>query len=280
MEKYFENNKIKKIFDDYREVVFSTNIDLYFWKSFTDKAIEDYISIHGNSKLLYQAIFSVNDLNSSNNNKLPDFYQKEISISTSNLKERRQHLYSWMINLSLLKIYNAVEIFLLRSISLKYFSYLDDPLSSKNACIKLDKNISLEFKNNNLKKDGKNNRYLIDFIKFKSADFSEFAKQPIRSDLNTNWYNFFELISILRNIIVHNGMLITEDIENEIKSKAKDIFERHFNIDVSNSMPLLIPIENKIRDFMYLYNDFSLNTIKFLFEQKDLSFLGMKTLRY
>jgi len=270
-------NNIKDIFEDYKNLVFTTKTELKFWKSVTELSITKHIEEYGKEKLMYEALFAVNNLNYNSANGKLNIHPGTISITSNDLTERRKDLFNWILNLSLLRIYNGLEIFILRAIHLKYFSELDDPLSAQKVILELEKKIKQDILNLSEKYNTRNNKYLHTFLSLKSDKFCEFSKQSITTDLTTDWENFFELISILRNVVVHNGMILTRDAENEIKSKANVIFQRHFELKGKLGMKILCPNESKIEDFINIINDFALNTVKFIFEEEDLYFLGFET---
>jgi hypothetical protein len=177
------------------------------------------------------------------------------------------------MNLSILKAYNLCEILLFRSIQLLFFPSLNNPIESR----KYTNAINTEIKKNLPKPDSTNNRHIIEFLKLKVQKFDTFSDQKIRIDLTTNWASFFEMFSILRHIITHQGSIVDINTHNQIKSKAKDIFERHFDLFENNlGFKILNPLEGDLfSDFINLINDFSLNTVKFIFNETDLSFLDM-----
>ena len=123
-----------------------------------------------------------------------------------------------------------LEALLLRAIQDAYFPSLDSPIHGRVEMNKLNKKITDELKSNNHDIDQKNNRHLIKFLSVKSDKFLVFKNQLIRTDLNSNWEEFFEFISILRNVIAHHDMIITKNIHNELKKNCKLLFERHFKL--------------------------------------------------
>ncbi|MEB0277193.1 hypothetical protein [Mucilaginibacter sp. 10B2] len=102
-------------------------------------------------------------------------------------------------------------------------------------------------------------------------------ESPLNIDLATTWGNFFEMISVLRNIIAHQGTIINNDTLNEIKSKAKDIFLRHFEVVKDEFKDNhLQPKEIEFSDFINIVNTFALNTVKFTASKSDFGFLNMQ----
>ena len=127
--------------------------------------------------------------------------------------------------------------------------------------------------------DTKNNRHLIEFLRSKSNSFNAFADNKMNVDLMTTWANFFELLSILRNVVAHQGTVITNDTLNEIKSKSRDIFERYFEVTWDTTGDKHIsPKENGIVSLIGVMNDFVVNTVKFINGEKDFKFIGLISL--
>jgi hypothetical protein len=124
--------------------------------------------------------------------------------------------------------------------------------------------------------DTKNNRHIIQFFKHQSTDITSFLTLPIRIDFTTSWENFFELVSTLRNVIAHQGTIVSADTHNEIKSKAKDIFEKYFNLPKDdNGYMNLHPIADQFLNFTCLYNDFAVNVVKFMYKKSDFTIFKM-----
>jgi len=178
----------------------------------------------------------------------------------------------------LLKGYNAIEILLLQSIQLAFYPEFVDPLAGKKESEKIQKEVKDFLKNNKCSIDKRNNRHIIQFLRQKSAKVNSFLSQLVRIDVKTNWEAFFELISLLRNIIAHHGMIVTLDVQNEINSRASDLFNRNFDIvsDGVGNQTLKFKDIHRFQSFIDYFNDFTLNTAKFIFDQPDLSFMDLQ----
>lgn len=265
---------IQKTFNFYRNSLFSISNDIQFWKSFLEKAIEKYNEANecGHRKI-FESIFNVYDIPFDSLNGVLKTYNETFEISPNSLQDYRKKFFNFVMNFSILKAYNASELLLLGSIQLAFFPTLESPFKNRKHADKIHK----EIKNNLTNADTTNNRHLIQFLKAKCSKFDTFSDQLVRIDLKTNWINFFEMLSILRNVIAHHGTIVNVDTLNQIKSKAKDIFERHFDLcDDENAYAILHPKEgDSFLNFINLINDFSLNTSKFVFDKYDLSFLDM-----
>lgn len=263
---------IKSAFKNYKNTVFNVDTDLHFWESVLINAIEKYKSQPDAN--FFGAIFAAYNIDEFGaDGDLQDF-KGDITVGTADLEKKKQMFLSWVRNLTTLKLYNALEVFFLQAIWLKYYLHLQNPTFNKKSSDALLREIRNHLTTNSLSTDSKNNKYLIEFLKSKSPQFANFFNQKMRIDLNTSWCEFFELLSILRNIIAHQGTIVSSDSKNEIFSKAKDVFQRHFKLVPDNDNNLnLEPIGEQYSNFILLINDLALNSVKFIFEQPDFSFM-------
>lgn len=267
---------INSAFENYKETIFTIDNDLRFWQSFLTGAIKNYQAQTVIPDEIYSAIFAAYDIDSASGNGYLKTHKESISLKTVDLEGHKNLFFKWIMHLSILKSYNAMETFLLQAIWLQYYPNLKNPTGSKKDYDKLQIEIKAYLTSEQLLTDSKNNRHIIEFLKTKSAEFLSFSQMTIRIDLTTTWVNYFELLSILRNIIAHQGTLVSLDTQNEIKSRAKDIFERHFIIATDGKGDKhLQPIEKDFNDFISIINDFAVNTTKFISNQTDLRFLKL-----
>lgn len=270
------NLDILTAFEIYKDAVFGVDVDLRFWQSFLKLSIDEYKNSSSRPDEVFSAIFPAYNINPITNSGLLKTHKKVLSIKTLDLEKHSQDFFVWVANLSILKTYNALEVFLLQAIHLKYFPNHKNPIEGKKAVEQINREIKSYLTTQSINSDTKNNRHIIQFLKQNSADITSFLKLPIRIDLTTNWENFFELISILRNVIAHQGTIVSANTHNEIKSKAKDIFQRHFVLpqDDNNYMNLY-PLADQFLNFTALYNDFALNTIKLIYNETDFTIFKM-----
>lgn len=270
------NLDILTVFEIYKDAVFGIDADLRFWHSFLELSIEEYINKNSRPEEVFSAIFTAYDINLVENIGLLKIHKKVYSVKTLDLNKRSQAFFTWVINLAIIKTYNALEVYLLQAIHIRYFPNLENPVESKKAAEQFNREIRAYLTTQNVKTDTKNNRHIIQFLRHQSTDIATFLKLPARIDLNTNWENFFELVSILRNVVAHQGRIVSADTHNEIKSKAKDLFERYFLLtkDEKEFMSLQ-PIVDQFLNFISFYNDFALNTVKLLYNQNDLTMFKM-----
>lgn len=270
------NLDILNAFEKYKATVFSVDADLRFWQSFLKLSIDEYKNKSSRPEEVFSAIFPAYNINPDTNSGLLKTHKKVLSIKTLDLDKHSQDFFAWVTNLSILKTYNALEVFLLQAIHFRHFPNFTNRIDSKRSVEQINREIKAYLTAQNVNADTKNNRHLIQFLKHQSTDISSFLKLPIRIDLTTNWENFFELVSILRNVIAHQGTIVSSDTHNEIKSKAKDIFQRHFILPKDgNDYMNLRPLADQFLNFTALYNDFVLNTVKLMFNETDFKIFDM-----
>lgn len=270
------NLDILAAFEIYKDAVFGVDADLRFWQSFLKLSIDEYKNKSSRPDEVFSAIFPAYDIDPSTNAGRLKTHKKVLSIKTLDLDKHSQDFFAWVTNLSILKTYNALEVFLLQAIHLKYFPNHKNPIEGKKAVEQINREIKVYLTTQNINSDTKNNRHIIQFLKQQATDITSFLKLPIRIDLTTNWENFFELISILRNVIAHQGTIVSADTHNEIKSKAKDIFQRHFALSKDdNDYMNLHPLADQFLNFTSLYNDFAVNTVKLMYNENDLTMFKM-----
>lgn len=199
------------------------------------------------------------------------------SIEIKDLDIHSDNFFIWVMNLSLIRIYNSVELLLLQSIQNKYFPNLKPITNNRKEINKTTAEIKNFLKLNNQPVDTTNNRYLIEFLKLKSQDFSKFLQKKVNKDWKNTWSEFFELFSILRNIVTHQAMIISHDNRNSLNSVAKDIFNHYFvqPIDTKDAEILKPKDEQYFLNFVRQVNDFAANTIKFIADENDFVFIGL-----
>lgn len=267
--------QVKKCFDNYKESIFSIDHDLKFWKYFLKISIDAYPST--TDREINTAIFCVYDHPWDRIGGVLKCHEKVYRTNVSELHKKSIDFFSWVMNLSILNAYNSLEILILQAIQMAYYPKLSNPVEGKKQTAEIQYQIKNFLKNNSIKVDTKNNDYLIQFLKLKSPEISSFLNLKMNTDLNTKWIDYFYLISILRNVIAHCAMVVQPGIQNEIKSLAKDIFERHFEITKNlEGFPILNPKPDIFNEFIKFVNSLTISIYKFIFAENDLSFIGMR----
>jgi hypothetical protein len=269
---------VHAVFTQFRESISKVDWDIHFWTHFLKNRIQETIKNEPESRRFFEAGFSVYDIPPDGpNGWLWVDKDRTFTIESEDLEKHRKEFFRVILNLSLLKAYNAMEIFLFQCILLAYFPQLE--FKKVKSATKAGDEAVKKFFREHLeigKLETKNNRHLIAFLKYKDRSFADFAAQPVRINFKADWEAFFEMMSILRNLVGHQDTLLTNDSLNEIKATAKDIFEMFFEYSKDEfGFYILHPKEDSFGGVLSFINDFSVNAAKFIFQEKDLSFLGL-----
>ena len=267
----------KSYFDEYLKTAFQLEIDLRFWKHFLSTSIKDYKLENPENRWINETGFSLYNLQPDGLNTWLHVSKQTSSIEIKDLETHSDNFFTWIMNLSIIRLYNASELFLLQAIQLKYFPSLQPLNSNKKNANKVVAEIKNYFGANGQSFDTTNNRYLIEFLKAKSSDFTSFLQLKVNVDWTTTWDGFYEFFSILRNVITHHAMIITPDIRNNLNSVAKDAFTHYF-IQSSNTMDIDILKPKNEHDFLFFVshvNDFVSNAVKFIAEEPNFDFIGL-----
>lgn len=263
-----------KVFGFYKNSIFRISTDLSFWKLLMDNQAKLYENKNDfPSAYVFEAGFAVMNLHYKNPEGRLKMHTETFKVTPAELINYRIEFYEWMMNISLVKAYNTCEIFLLRSIQLMYFEELTDPMKNRRAQTVLVNEIK------KITPDSKrdNNKFIIDFLKIKCPKFLFFANRILSEDIKGSWEDFFEMISILRNIVAHNNSIIDDSTFNNLKSKNIFLINEYFSIKLENDgfKTIVFRTDAHFSAFINLINDFSLNTVKLIFDKNDFKFLGM-----
>ena len=268
----------KNYFDDYIKCVLQVQDDIRFWKHFLTISIDKYKADNPINRWISQSGFSLYNIPSDGKDIWLNCSDETFTIEIDDLTHHSNNFFNWVMSLSLIRMYNAVELLLLRAIQNKYFPALRDPIVGKKETNKVIAEIKNYLKNNNQDIDAKNNRHIILFLKFNSVEITSLYNNSVNCvNWKTSWENFYELFSVLRNIIAHHGMMISQGVRNEINSIAGDIFNHYFEqpINKKNDEILKIKDEQYFLNFINHIHDFAGNTVKFVAGENDLKFIGL-----
>lgn len=267
----------KPAFDNYIKSVFQIEVDLRFWKHFLTNFIEKYKLENPINRWINEAGFSLYNIKPDGSNTWLHVSNETNSIEIKDLDIYRDNFFTWVMNLSIIRIYNSIELLLLEAIQIKHFPTLASPARGKKEANRVIAEMKNFLKVNDLNSDTTNNRYMIEFIKLKSPDFVRFLEVRVNVDWDTTWNQFFELFSVLRNIITHHAMIVTKDIRNNLNSIAKDVYRHYFiqAADKSEEQLLEAKDEHYFLNLISQVNDFAVNTVKFIAGEKDFVFIGL-----
>src|SRR4029079_10196111 len=92
---------------------------------------------------------------------------ESISVHNYNWQDHRRKFFRWIMNLSILKNYNALELLLLQAIQLSECPMLSNPIDGPKEMREIENKICEFLKLSAITPDRKNNRYIIQFLKTK-----------------------------------------------------------------------------------------------------------------
>jgi hypothetical protein len=266
---------IKHSFDRYAREVHSASADIRFWSYFLDQSISSFLQEPNLPEKVFSSVFHAYNINPHDpKDGYLDVFEQRVYFQKYDMEGHRLDFFSWIQNLSLIKIYSALELFLIEAIQIRYYPEIALPIGSKKAAEVVKQKIREFHNSKGISFDTKNNRHIIRFGQESEEDIKVFLSAPIRVNFKTNWGNFFELISILRNIVAHKGGIVERDTQNAIGQTAKDVFKSYFQLEkVHGDDHLLKAKEGQFLNLINLCNDFVTNMIKLMFRQEDFTFL-------
>lgn len=163
----------KYFFDGYVLRIKQIEIDLQFWTNFLSLAIKDYKSHITENRKMYESIVAFYNIsNDGEPGRLVISQHKTFSIKSNDLQDHCNDFFSWIMNLSLIRAYNSLEILLLQCIQSKYFPLLANPIRGRKQANKVIQAIKAALEEKIIASDSTNNRYLPSYIgsTYKSSD--------------------------------------------------------------------------------------------------------------
>jgi hypothetical protein len=261
-------NGFKVVSEEYINVAFSIQNDLQLWRVFLPATIETYLEKYPSQVDAHSSNFLAYDIdsNSCHITETHDF-NKSSEIKAQELKPSSQYFLQWVEVLSIVRLYSSIEELLLNSIKLKYYSGDSSLIKSRKHANNIKNKIQKELEDNNIDMSRINNRFLINFLKFKSKLVSGFFKCKTFSVKESSWEDFFEFISIIRHIIVHNGMIVSAEESSGINSRFKKMFSLYFQLVKSGNGHMVLRVNENtgVNNMISMCNEFALNTAKYIF---------------
>jgi len=255
--------------------VFDASTDIRFWNSQINKIVSEYKE-EADERELFLSMFTIFNVdNEFGNGNLHQFVNQDVVLTSKNLDTRKKQFFRWLRNSAILNVYNSMEILIQRVIFEDLKGSPSDFFGKKEIAF-VNKEVNEYIKTNSLGKfDTKNNRHLIKYLSSKSSETAKFLTHKVKTNFKSNWGDLFELVSILRNVIAHQTMMIEPDTYNAIKSCSKDIFSFYF--DTPESSTNMFYLESKgdhINSFINLLAELTINLVKFFRNETDLKFAG------
>jgi hypothetical protein len=266
-------SKIIQIQSSFQKSLHALDSDLNFWNHFITKwAIPEY-QAKNPARVIHASAYSTYDNDTKTGKGRLKLHREIREIHSDDLPMYSDVLFNWVEGLTIVRVYNALEILLLQLIDVVYFNSEVTPLTKKKEINGIESRIREELGKESNKV---NNAHLIKFLKLKSPEFDEWINLSVRPDLKSTWDDYFLLISILRHVVAHQAMLINKDTINKINSKScREVFSRHFDLfDLENGSFELKPIQGRFNIFINFATEFAVNSLKIISKQKDINFLG------
>jgi hypothetical protein len=274
-----KQSHIDTIFEQFRQAIGSVEWMVQFWGNFLKHSLDEYLA-REKSRTVFEAIFTAYNIpvSGGQHSWLWSAPRDPFSLGTDEMEGYRKQFFQMAMNLGYVKAYNTLEILLFQATLVAYFP--NNILRKGKDSTKLsDGLIKKAFRENSSigSLETKNNRHLISYLKYQSPDYTMFMQQAVRTDLKTNWDQFFEMMAIIRSVNVHHGGLMTRDVLNELQSFAKDVFLRFFDFSEGDDAFLILqPKEgDPFLNVITLFKDLAVNSMKFIFGEADPSFLGL-----
>ncbi len=271
-----------RIFENYKRTVFRVRDDIEFWSNFLNWAIKQYPKTFPQQidRVIRHGLFTTIDIDFVNKKAIGVNQPNPEKRNSNSLEQYKFAFFEWVLSYATLRIYNSLEILLLKSIQLRFFKiFYGEDESRKNT--ETARKIKQFLNQKNIKNVTKNNRHIIAFLKEKSPSFKQLIKLKVREDLKVNWEEFFEMTSILRNVIVHGNADLTNNTVNELKKNGGTLLNQYFDISMGNYglkklSPVQAPERGNYNNFLKMFDDFAVNSMKAIFEKGDLTFLGFE----
>lgn len=270
-----EVEDVIKIHNQYRKTVHALNDDLQFWAHFINKwAIPEYKKQNASIEI-YASLYGTYDSSIETGSDLLKIHSESRKIHTDDLEIHSKGFFDWLMNLSIVRAYNSLEILILQLIDVAFLDSKFNTVLSKQDINRINNKVG-ELLISPF--DRTNNKHHINFLCENSILFKQWIHTKLRPDTTAVWQDYFYLMSVLRHVITHQGMILNKNLLNEIKSKScKDIFQNYFNTtEISKDIYELKPNQENFISFLDLSIQFAANSIKFIAKEPNFDFLDMK----
>ncbi len=258
--------------DRYVHSMMEISSDYTIWKSIVDTAILQYQKqgVKDVKNELCSMLFSAYNLNAKTGKDFLYIYPRNIPL-------QQDSFFRWVANLAILRVYNSIEILLYSVIMEEYMRKKYSLANAKEDELVIKFEIRKYLKKN--KVEQLEERYIIQYLYRKSPEVNDFVREKMRVDLDTTWLNFFEFISMLRNLVAHNAMVVNPSNMTQIEKIAGDVYYRYFSNEIllegNEEQIILNPKSDYFDTFLGFMNDFALNMVKCIKKQQDFAFLSL-----
>jgi hypothetical protein len=169
-----QHSKYKSYFDEYLKSAFQLEVDLRCWKHFLSISIKNYQIENPENRWINEAIFSLYNLHPDGQDSWLHISEQSSTIEIKDLETHSENFFAWVMNLTIIRIYNAVELLLVQAIREKYFPNLNPIGNNKKNVNKVIAEIKKYLLAAGKSIDTTNNRYLIEFLKANQQSLKSF----------------------------------------------------------------------------------------------------------
>jgi hypothetical protein len=264
-------------FNQYKNTSIQVQRDVYLTEKFVGNAVDGYLDGTGKPFGFSTVNFGVFDLASDNQSGLLAVDRSVWELTPSNIENTNKKFFDWVATVSIIRLFSSLEVLLQQIVWKAHFeNEMVDPMKEQKNRIKLKRRIVgfLDWKG--LPNDSGKNEHLLQFLNYHHSSFEAFSSRLVRTDLGITWLPFLKFLAVVRNIIAHNDMVISNDEINVLKSQSSALFERAFYFEQDESGLNHIRLKHEQHaNFLAHINDFAANTVKFVAGETDLRFLGL-----
>ena len=261
-------NKMLCFYDEYVELSWSKDFQLNFWKIKLDEIVknieEQEIKLLSKEANLSEGIFATYDITSAFSGWLNTRSDVRI-ITKKSIGADKDIFLQEVINLSIVRYQNALERLLIQTINEYYINIIQFDVYNRKCLNKFLKKLLIPREDNSM--------HLLTYLESKSVSVKEFLHMSCNVDLNATWRELFYFFGLIRNSIVHNGMLMLWDNYKNYLGIKNDIFHYFFEKPKKAKLFVLKPRLDRIGLFANYSDQFATNVLKRIANQNDLKFL-------
>jgi hypothetical protein len=257
-------------YDEYVEFSWSKDFQLNFWKIKLDEIVrnlpkEDVQEYGNRPHFLSESIFATYDIPLGGSSGWLNVREQTKEITKQTIESDKDFFLQEIINLSIVRYHNALERLLMQAINECYIQLPQFDVYKRSCLNKVFNKMQVTREDNSM--------HLITYLESKNTIVKDFLKTKCNVDLNATWRELFEFFGIIRNTIVHNGMLMLWDNYKKYLEVNNDIFHYFFERPRKDKQFELKPRIDRAGLFANYSDQFATNIIKRIANKSDLKFL-------
>lgn len=263
-------DKLVIFYDEYVELSWSKDFQLNFWKIKLDEVAknlteEEIEAFSNESHFLSEGIFATYDIPIGASSGWLNSRSDTKAITKKTIDNYKNTFLQEIINLSMVRYQNALERLLINAINECYVEVPQFDVYSRTSLNKFIKRLAIPREDNSL--------HLLTYLETKNKSVKDFLNMKCNVDLNATWRDLFNFFGVIRNTIVHNGMLMSWDAYKKYLAIDDDIFHYFFERPERAKLFELKPRLDRIGLFANYSDQFATNIIKRIANKPDLEFL-------